>query len=280
MGHDQLFKDFLRAFLQECLELVYPELAERLDFKTLRLLDKELFTDFPEGTTREADLVAEIETRDGSPRLVVIHIEVQLRTKPDFPERMYRYFTMLWLRHAVPIVPIVLYLRGGREGVAVHQYMMHSFELEQVRFRYRSVALARLEAQSYVASGNAVAAALAALMNRRDTKDTLTLRAVMFQRVAESVLDDARKLLLSACAPSPKGDGFGRRLKSAWSCRNSLFAYLETIVVLGHVTLKLYLLRYHLIRHIARRRHKVTTGPKVPTPELLADRPKVAHQTM
>ena len=87
-------------------------------------------------------------------------------------------------------------------------------------------------------------------------------------------------VLLSACAPSPKGDGFGRRLKSAWSCRNSLFAYLETIVVLGHVTLKLYLLRYHLIRHIARRRHKVTTGPKVPTPELLADRPKVAHQTM
>ena len=75
--------------------------------------------------------------------------------------------------------------------------MMHSFELEQVRFRYRSVALARLEAQSYVASGNAVAAALAALMNRRDTKDTLTLRAVMFQRVAESVLDDARKLLLT-----------------------------------------------------------------------------------
>ncbi len=197
MGHDQLFKDFLRAFLQECLELVYPELAERLDLKTLRLLDKELFTDFPEGTTREADLVAEIETRDGSPHLVVIRIEVQLRTKPDFPERMYRYFTMLWLRHAVPIVPIVIYLRGGREGVAVHQYMMHSFELEQVRFRYRSVALARLEVQSYVASGNAVAAALAALMNRRDTKDTLTLRAVMFQRIAESVLDDARKLLLT-----------------------------------------------------------------------------------
>jgi len=91
---------------------------------------------------------------------------------------------------------------------------------------------------------------------------------------------EAEAKVLSACAPSPKGDGFGRRLKSAWSCRNSLFAYLETIVVLGHVTLKLYLLRYHLIRHIARRRHKVTTGPKVPTPELLADRPKVAHQTM
>ena len=54
MGHDQLFKDFLRAFLKDFLELVYPELAERLDFKTLHLLDKELFTDFPEGKMREA----------------------------------------------------------------------------------------------------------------------------------------------------------------------------------------------------------------------------------
>jgi len=197
MGHDQLFKDFLRAFLQDFLELLYPELAERLDFKTLQLLDKELFTDFPEGTMREADLVAEIETRHGSPRLVVIHIEVQLRTKRGFGERMFRYFALLWLRHAVPIIPIVIYLRGGREGVGVHQYMMHSFELEQVRFRYRSVALARLDAQSYVDSGNPVAAALAALMNRRHTKDTLTLRAVMLQRIAESVMDDARKLLLT-----------------------------------------------------------------------------------
>ncbi len=85
---------------------------------------------------------------------------------------------------------------------------------------------------------------------------------------------------LSARAPSPKGDGFRRRLKSARPCRDSLFAYLETIVVLGHVTLELYVLRYHRIRHIARRRHEVTTGPKVTTPELLADRPKVAHQPM
>ena len=197
MGHDQLFKDFLRAFFQDFLELVYPELAKRTDFSTLHLLDKELFTDFPEGTMREADLVAEIETRDGSPRLVVIHIEVQLRTRRGFGERMFRYFALLWLRHSVPIVPIVIYLRGGREGVAVHQYMMHSFELEQLRFHYRSVALARLDAQSYVDRGNPVAAALAALMNRRRTNDSLTLRAVMFQRVAESTMDNARKLLLT-----------------------------------------------------------------------------------
>ena len=34
-------------------------------------------------------------------------------------------------------------------------------------------------------------------MNRRRTNDSLTLRAVMFQRVAESTMDNARKLLLT-----------------------------------------------------------------------------------
>ena len=34
-----------------------PDVAARLDFTTLEFLDKELFTDFPEGSVREADVV-------------------------------------------------------------------------------------------------------------------------------------------------------------------------------------------------------------------------------
>ncbi len=70
------------------------------------------------------------------------------------------------------------------------------------------------------------------------------------------------------------------RLKSACPCLVSLLAYLERIVVLGHGTLQLYILRYHLIRHVARRHHEITPCPKVPTPELLADPTKVSCQTI
>ena len=68
MGHDQLFKRFFSEFLQDFLELFYPEVAARLDFTTLELLDKELFTDFPEGSVREADVVARVQTREGGRR--------------------------------------------------------------------------------------------------------------------------------------------------------------------------------------------------------------------
>ena len=57
MGHDQLFKAILEAFLKDFLELFFPEVAERLDFKTLRPLDKEVFTGFPEGSRRQVDFL-------------------------------------------------------------------------------------------------------------------------------------------------------------------------------------------------------------------------------
>ena len=50
MGHDQFFKDFFRTFFRDFLDLFYTDVAERLDFGTLRFLEKELFTDFPEGS--------------------------------------------------------------------------------------------------------------------------------------------------------------------------------------------------------------------------------------
>lgn len=55
---------------------------------------------------------------------------------------------------------------------------------------------------------------------------------------------------------------------------------LEIIVVLGFGTLQLDVLGDHVVRDIATRCHEVPTCPEVPTPELLAQRPKVTHQMM
>ena len=69
MGHDQLFKEILRTFLREFLKLFFPDAAARLDFDSLRFPNKELFKGFPDGRPREPDLVAEVQGRDGKPRL-------------------------------------------------------------------------------------------------------------------------------------------------------------------------------------------------------------------
>lgn len=49
MAHDQTFNDLLRAFFPEFMELFFPRVARRLDFREVTFLDKEVFTDVPEG---------------------------------------------------------------------------------------------------------------------------------------------------------------------------------------------------------------------------------------
>jgi len=193
MGHDQLFKAVLERLLQGFLELFFPEVAARLDFETLRFVDKEIFANVPEGEVRKADVVARLETRDGEPEIVLVHVEVQAKPETEFARRMFEYYALLRLHHRLPVFPIVLYLRGG-PGSTVEEYQEELFGQEQLRFRYRSVALARLSAEEYVGA-SPLGAALAALMRRGKT-DRLELRREMLSRVLESDLDDARKYLL------------------------------------------------------------------------------------
>ncbi len=58
-----------------------------------------------------------------------------------------------------------------------------------------SIGLAKLEAKEYVEK-SPLAAALAALMNRRRVRDRFELRANMLRQIAKGPLDDAKKFLL------------------------------------------------------------------------------------
>lgn len=69
VSHHQLFKDLLRAFFREFMELFYPDEAARLDFTRAVTRDTKFFTDIPQGNERQLDLVTEIPTREGTPDL-------------------------------------------------------------------------------------------------------------------------------------------------------------------------------------------------------------------
>jgi hypothetical protein len=115
MGHDQLFKRFFHEFLQDFLELFYPDVAARLDFTTLEFLDKELFTDFPEGSVREADVVARVETHEGVPELILVHIEIQLRPRGVFAYRMYQYYALFRFKYGCRFFRSLFTSKVGRD---------------------------------------------------------------------------------------------------------------------------------------------------------------------
>ena len=196
MSHDQRFKEFLREFFQDFLKLFYPDVEARLQFRDIEFPETELFIDFPDGERREADVVAKLETFDGSPELVLIHVEIQSRPERDFEARMFEYYALLWSRYKIPIFPIVLYLHGGDAGTSQEEYHVKLFGRDVVRFRYESVRLERMNAEEYLRQGGPVGAALAALMDRSSSGDIEQLRASMIQRVVTSELDEARQFLL------------------------------------------------------------------------------------
>ena len=196
MGHDQRFKEFLHAFLRDFLKLFLPDVENRLDFQNVEFLDTELFTDRLEGRPREADVVAKLHTRDGSPELVLIHVEVQLRPGRDFGARMFEYYSLLSSRDKLPVFPIALYLRGGKKGLGTEEYRVKLFGRDVLRFRYESIHLARLGVKEYGGRGGPAGAGLAALMNRSASRDIEQLRVSLMSRVVQSELDDARQLIL------------------------------------------------------------------------------------
>ncbi len=196
MGPDQLFKEVLQAYLEDFLQLFFPDVAEHLDLATRRFLDKEFFTDTGKGNRREMDVVAQFQTHEGSPEIVLVHVEIERKKSRELPKRMFQYYSMLRQRHGAPVFPVVVYLSGGREGLVEEEYRESLFGTEVIQFCYKSVRLAKLDAGEYVGKGTSLSAALAALMDRRKSGDSLLLRASMMQQVVESDRNNAAKFLL------------------------------------------------------------------------------------
>lgn len=198
LSHDQLFKELLHAFFPEFLGLFFPQVAARLeltDASAITFLDRELFTDLPQGEQREPDVVAQVRRKDGKTEGVLIHVEVEARRRRSFPARMFDYFCLLRWRYRLHVLPIVLYLSPGSGGLTREQYEEDSLGVEVVRFWYSVVGLPDLEGASYRAGESALGSALAALM-KPGKVGRPRHKALCLLGVAQNTTDEARRALL------------------------------------------------------------------------------------
>jgi len=193
ISHDQLMKQALQERFADFLRLFDPDTAAELDLEAgVTFRNTETFTDLPQGALLIPDIVAEVRTRDGVPKLVIVHVEVQReREEEDFPRRMWRYFISLTLREDKPIIPIALLFYLTEEGVAREVYEETLFGHTIVTFRYLQISLARLapRAEEYLETGNVLAAALAGIMGRARRG---AARARLYYRCLQRLLDAER----------------------------------------------------------------------------------------
>jgi len=164
MDHDRLFKELLRTFFIEFIELFLPKVAAFIERDSLEFLDKEVFTDVTAGDRHEVDLLAKVRFR-GRPAFFLIHVETQSRPHADFAARMFRYFARLTEKHGLPVYPIVLFSHDAPRRPEPDHHRVEFPDKVVLDFRYTVIQLNRLRWRDFLHHRNPVASALMAKMD-------------------------------------------------------------------------------------------------------------------
>ena len=196
-GHDQLWKDLIRAFPADFLRLVDDDLAVWLDRSSLRLEPAEEFLDQPTGAERRMDLVGSVSTVEGNE--VFVHVEIERSFRSKFPPRLWTYNRLLGLRRRLPVHTMVLYLKGGPAGPEISRFTENSCGREVGRLTYRSFGLSGARPEGYLERSEPLAWAFAALGRPKD-RNRHRLRHACFEKIASAEgLTDVERFLLFNC---------------------------------------------------------------------------------
>lgn len=197
-SYDQLAKELFRTFFAGLVRLTAPDVAVQLRLDEAEFLDRQTFTDWPEGARREVDLLASVPVAEPVPDeagRVLIHVEVEAQARSRMRKRVWQYSMQIRLRFDLPVLSILINLKGGRAGVRRERLRERFGAEEAVRFQYRAFSLSGCQAAEYLALPEPLAWALAALM-RPGTWSRAEQKIECLRRVAAADLPGRSRLVL------------------------------------------------------------------------------------
>jgi Domain of unknown function (DUF4351) len=195
VDHDRLFKELLRTFFLEFIDLFFPEVGNDLDRQSLVFLDKEVFTDVTEGEKREVDLVVRARFREQE-SFFLIHVENQASAKAGFHKRMFRYFARLNELHDLPIYPIALLSFDEPFRLEPNNYKVEFSGFVVLDFHFKVIQLNRLNWRDFLRQPNPVASALISKM-KMTPEERPRVKLECLRLLATLRLDPARMQLIS-----------------------------------------------------------------------------------
>lgn len=158
--HDLLFKDLIQTFFKEFIDIFFPDVHRHIDYHHTRMLSEEMHTDLHEGGTRRLDVVVETKLK-GEDSIIIIHVEPQSYRLPEFNERMFHYYNLLYNKYRKPIVPIaVLNPDKTRDEPVTFTQAFPFFHI----LNFLKLELRKKNWRDYIKSDNPAAAALLSKM--------------------------------------------------------------------------------------------------------------------
>lgn len=201
LDHDRLFKELLRTFFTEFLELFLPDVAAYVRQGAVEFLDKEVFTDVTAGERHEVDLLAKARFRDRDDAFFLIHVENQAEAQDAFAKRMFRYFARLHEKFDLPVYPIAVLSYDSPLRPEPDEYRVTFPDRTVLDFRFAVIQLNRLNWRDFARRPNPVAAALMAKM-RIAPEDRVRVKLECLRLLVTLRLDRARMTMIASFVDS------------------------------------------------------------------------------
>ncbi|MBP2242761.1 hypothetical protein J2Z40_003341 [Cytobacillus eiseniae] len=192
--HDQLFKQLIHTFFAEFLELFFPKVYQHIDFTTIKPLSEEMFTDLIEGESKRADIVIEANLKEYE-TLIIIHVEPQSYSQPDFNERMYHYFSLLYNKYRKPILPIAIFSYDVNRFES-NQFMITFPFFHVLSFQFLMIELRKMNWRNYIHSNNPIAAALISKMGYTE-KEKVQVKKEFLRMLVKMDINQAKAELIN-----------------------------------------------------------------------------------
>ncbi|MEC5423419.1 Rpn family recombination-promoting nuclease/putative transposase [Virgibacillus sp. C22-A2] len=191
--HDQLFKELIHTFFEEFLEAFFPEVHHHIDFTSIKPLSGEVFTDLIDGESRKADIVIEAKLK-GEDTLIIIHVEPQSYSQPNFHERMYHYFSLLYNKYRKPILPIAIFSYDEKRNEQNEFTIAFPF-FHVLTFNFLLLELRKMNWRNYLESNNPVAAALLSKMGYKEN-ERIKVKIELLRMLTKMELNPAKTRLI------------------------------------------------------------------------------------
>ena len=194
--HDHLFKELLKTYFVEFIDLFLPHLFAFMDVSKIEFLDKEVMTDVVSGDTYEADLLAKVSFKQQNEAFFLVHMEHQAQPQKTFNRRMFLYFALTHLNYGLPVYPIAIFSDASASRDEPDTYQVAFPDMDVLNFQYRVIQLRKLPWRRYANVLNPVACALLPKMKMKPYERP-TVLLTSLRLLARLGLDAARKRFLS-----------------------------------------------------------------------------------
>ncbi len=191
--HDALYKELLRTFFQDFMELFFPDTALLMDFGEVEFLSEEVVVDLAGGKKSRLDVLVKTRLKQEQ-TFILVHQEPQAYYQEEFPERMFIYAARLYEKYRLRVLPIAI-ISHSRQAAEPEGFGWELPGLEVLRFKYHRLQLRKLSWRDYVHSDNPVAAALLSSMGYNE-EEKMRLKLEFIRMMARLQLDPARMELL------------------------------------------------------------------------------------